>query len=202
LTLETAEETLRCCSRDGDISHEGHVYEKAPDNWRVSGEISGSNALVPEPLRFAFDGGEADDDATFVGKLLDNTWHQRPARFIGLLLNPDRLEVIDTFFEWRGKMDKVGTTEQIGAPSMITLSCEGGTFRALERNFSTCSDQSQRLRNTGDTFFSNTGVKPSQQIPFGTKWVNVPGHAGASSGGSYSGILGQILNKGGYSGAL
>lgn len=179
LTCEPVDLTLRCCSWSETIVYDGESYDAAPEDWRIEGEITGSSSLVPEPLRMSFDGAYQYDDASFIGRLLDSKWHQRPVSLQGLLLDPDSYTVIVKFFEWRGRMDTITTSEAEAEQAVIALNCEGGTFRALERNFSSTSNESQRKRSATDAFFANAGSKTSQQIPFGQSWVNVPGYAGA-----------------------
>lgn len=174
LELECDEFTLRFNSRNSILSYDGALWEAAPDQWKVTSGLVGSSALVPEALTMEFDGGYQYDSGSIVARLLGATWHRRPMAFHALLLTPDN-NVVDRHYEWRGRIDKISSTEAIGGMSIISLIGESGTFRALDASNGTCSDVDQRSREPTDTFFENMASKRGKQWPFGQKWSEIPG---------------------------
>ena len=109
-------------------------------------------------------------------------------RLRGLLMNVSSNFVtpIGIHLEWSGWMDTISTSDGTGSASIVTLNCESGILRALDQNLTKCTDQDQRRRLSSDRFFQNVALKPSQQVPFGTAWSNIPG--GGSSGGGGGGL--------------
>lgn len=180
LTLETAEGTLRISNVNRDISFGGNTYEAGQDKWFIQGQITTGSGLIPEPITVAFDGSERFDDADFVGRLLDRTWHQRAATLEGILADPETGAVIDSYYTWRGRMDTLTDGDALGGVSQVIVSLEGGTFRALDRNYTTCGHNDHRRRDSNDHFFQNTGSKASTSIPFGTRNVDIAGEHGVS----------------------
>jgi|GEM_PF-2087603 len=183
LDLYTDEGTLRCWDQAIPITYGGDTYEALQDRWRIEGEIKIGADLTPEPLTIAFDGAPQTDDASFIGRLLDRTWHQRRMRLRGLLMNVSSnfVTAIGVHMTWNGWMDTISTSDGVGTASVVTLNCESGILRALDMNLTACTDEDQRRRLSTDQFFRNVALKPAQQVPFGTKWINIPG--GGSSGG-------------------
>jgi hypothetical protein len=170
-----------------DLSYDGSLWGAAPNKWRIPSGIPLSKTLVPETFTLEFDGGHENDTGEFIGLLLSRTWHQRPVRFIGLLIDTTDGSVIDPFYEWRGKADKITVQSNQGQEAVISLACESGVFRAQERNLQTVSASDQKRRDGTDTMFRNMTKKQDQQIPFGLSWSKVPGYG---RGGSNSGGLG------------
>lgn len=187
LDLYTDEGTLRCWDQGIAITYGGDTYEALGDRWRIEGEIKIGADLSPEPLTIGFDGAPQSDDASFIGRLVDRTWHQRRMRLRGLLMNvaSNFVTPIGIHLEWNGWMDTISTSDGSGAPSIVTLNCESGILRALDMNLTTCTDEDQRRRLSTDQFFRNVALKPAQQVPFGTTWGKIPG--GGHNGGTYTG---------------
>jgi hypothetical protein len=189
LELACDEGTLRCWDKENDISYGGHTYEGLADQWQIEGMMKLSSDLVPEPLTFSFDASRILDNSSFVGRLSDRSWHQRPVKLTALLLVPGTnfITPIDPYLEWNGVMDTIETTEKDGSPYSLIMGCEGGIFRALDRNLTTCTHVDQRKRDPTDRLFENVATKPRQDVPFGRSWSNVPGasgRGGTSGGGS------------------
>jgi hypothetical protein len=189
LDLYTGEGTLRCWDKGVPITYGGDTYEALGDRWRIEGEIKVGVDLTPEPLTLSFDGAPQSEDASFVGRLVDRTWHQRRMRIRGLLLDVSSnfTTAIGVHLEWNGWMDTLQTSDGVGGPSTIILNCEGGILRALDRNMTTCTDADQKRRLSTDQFFRNVALKPSQEVPFGTEWKNIPGGPGYGGGGGGGG---------------
>ena len=160
-----------------DLSYDGEVWGAAPDQWKLPTGIPISKALVPETFSLEFDGGLEDLSGFFIGQLLQRTWHQRPVRFFGLVLNLSDLSVIDTFYEWRGKCDRIVVQSNAGRPALIQVHCESGVFRAQEANDSRVAHNDQVRRDATDTFFKDMAVKQNQQVPYGISWSKVPGYS-------------------------
>jgi len=190
LDLYTDEGTLRCWDKPFNMSYGGFTYEGLSDTFGLEGEIRLSTELVPEPLTISFDASPQSDNAAFVGRLVDRQWHQRPMRIRGLLLVPgtDFATPIGTHIEWNGTMDTQEIVESGSGYPLLVLGCEGGIFRALDRNYTACTDPDQKLRDPTDRLFENVAFKPQQDVPFGRSWSNIPGAGGrAVSGGATPG---------------
>ncbi len=183
LTMEIDGDTVRVCSLDEAVSYGGESYAAGSDKWEIRGRIGSASNLVPEPLTLVFDGGDQFSAGTFTARLVTGDWHLRPIRLEGVMLDPDDHSPIGAFLVWEGYMDVLSSQDADGAPSVISLTCEGGSFRALSKNLRRCTDADQRTRSSGDTFFRNTGIKPSQNVPFGTSWSKVAGHNSGGGGG-------------------
>lgn len=194
----TDEGAMRINSWGMDISYDGSTWDAAPDEWTLPDGIPISKALVPETFSMEFDGTGKNDTGTFIGLLLSRTWHQRPVRFFGLLLNTTDYSVIDVFYEWRGKLDGAPQQRAIGSPSLVTLKCESGVFRAQERNMSTVSHSDQVRRDPTDTFFKDMAIKQDQQVPYGIEWNKIPGYR-PGGGNGFGGGIGGFFG-GGFSG--
>lgn len=198
LDLYTDEGTLRGWDKQIPVTYNSNTYEPLSDTWGISGEIRLGADLVPEPLTITFDGAPQNDDTSFVGRLLDRSWHQRRMRLRGLLLftGSNLTTPLGVHLDWNGWMDTITVTDAVGQPAQVVLGCEGGVFRALDRNMTTCTDPDQRRRSATDSFFKNVALKPTQDVPFGTTWANIPGGGGRGGGGGgggfFSGVGGQI----------
>lgn len=107
LDLYTDEGVLRCWDKERNASVLGGVYEGLSDSFAISGEIRLGSDLVPEPLVFTFDASPENDSGSFVGRLVDRQWHQRPIRMRGVLFQPgqDFITLIGSWIEWNGTMD-------------------------------------------------------------------------------------------------
>ena len=176
LELTTTDGVLAGWNQTKPVTYDSTDFEALGDRFRLAGELKLGTDLVAEPLTILFDASIDLDSDTFIGRLMDRTWHQRRVRLRGVLFDTSSEWVtpIGTVIDWRGFMDKLERVE--GAEGVVTsLTCEGGTFRALARNMHTCTDLNQKDRASGDLFFQNTGIKPTQDIPFGVHWGNVPG---------------------------
>lgn len=189
LELFTDEGALRCWDKPFDMSYGGNTYEGLGDSWEIAGEIRLGTDLVPEPLTFNFDGSRILDNADFTGRLVDRSWHQREMRLTGLLFVPGQRfgTPIGPHLIWNGTMDTLENPEGDGSISGVVLSCEGGIFRALDRNMTVCTDADQKRRNPSDRLFENVATKPQQDVPFGRAWSNVPGGSGRGGSGGGGG---------------
>ena len=188
LEVATDEGALRINSYGTSITYLGDLYSPAPKEWTLPDGIPISKALVPETFTMEFDAGDENDTGTFLGTLLTRTWHQRPVRFFGLLLDTTNDSVIDEFFTWRGKLDTLPIQTNAGRPATAIMNCESGVFRAQERNFTTVSHNDQKRRDPTDTFFRDMAVKQDQQVPFGISWSKIPGYRpGGGNGGGGGG---------------
>lgn len=173
------------------ISYDGSSWAAAPNEWTLPQGIPLPQALVPEPFTMTFDGAHENDTGQFIGLLLSRTWHQRPCRFFGLLLNTTDYSVIDKFYEWRGRIDTIVSSKEVGSPATITMTLESGVFRAQEANNQTVSHNDQKRRDAADTMFRDMAVKQDQQIPFGLSWSKVPGARAGGGGGGGGGNPGS-----------
>lgn len=189
LELFTDEGTLRAWDKHLDIVYETDTFEGIGDKWEIAGEIRLGVDLVPEPLTLSFDGALQSDDTSFIGRLLDRTWHQRKVRIRGLILDTSSnfTTPIGVHLDWNGWMDSIETTDAAGQPSQVILSCEGGVFRALDKHLTKCTDADQKQRNPSDAFFRNVALKPKQDVPFGKSWSKIAGTSGGGGGGSFGG---------------
>jgi hypothetical protein len=203
IDLFTDEGTLRAWDKPMSITYGGNLYEPLGDSFELAGELRLGPDLVPEPLTFTFDTSPADDDASFVGRLLDRQWHQRKARLTGILFVPGTnfQTQVGKHIEWNGVMDTIETAEIDNGQSRLVLNCEGGIFRALDRNMTTCTDFDQKKRDPVDRFFGNVALKPRQDVPFGRSWSNIPGGSGRGDGGASGGSTGIAggSGRGGFS---
>jgi hypothetical protein len=197
LELTTDEGVLRAWDKTEALTYEAVTWEPLADAWGIEGEIRAGADLVAEPLTIWFDGARQLEDSSFVGRLLDRTWHQRAVRLRQLLLVPESnfATVIGVTLDWRGHMDQISAPEGEAAASRVVLSCESGTFRARGRNLHTVTDADQRLRDDADASFRNMAVKPFQDVPFGTSWANIPGARSSGSGGGSGGGGGNGLQS-------
>lgn len=185
--IELDEETIRICSLDEAVNYDGHSWAAGVDSWDITGRIGSSSNLTPEPLTISFDGGDQFTPGTVTYRILNQTWHLRPVKLIGLMLDPDTSSPIGEFVNWEGSAEEIQASDITRGPSTIVLTCEGGSFRALSRNLTRCTDADQRLRVATDGFFRNTGIKPSQNIPFGVSWSNAPGTGNINRNGGGGG---------------
>lgn len=188
LELETVEGWLRSTDRDVALTYDSNPFEAAHHTWEVQGEINSGANLVPEPITLKFDGADQYDSTSILARLIARTWHQRQIILRGILLN--ETSVIGQFIEWRGRMDMLDFTTKTQSEAIAVMSCEGGTFKVLDRNHSTVSDADQRRRNPDDAFFKNQAKRVGQRMPFGTKSVAIPG---STSGSDFSSV-----SSGGY----
>jgi hypothetical protein len=99
--------------------------------------------------------------------------------------------------EFYGTMERLTIQEQPSGQAMALLECETGTFRALDSNRITCSDRDQRIRSATDTFFLNTSVTGTRQVPFGISSNAIPGwgNSGGTSGGGGGGGSTDIYTR-------
>jgi len=177
MELYCDEGTLRGWDQFESCNYGGDTFEPIGSGWAIAGQIKAGAGLVAESLTFTFDGGGQYDDASFVGRLLDRSWHQRRIRIRNVCFNVSSNFVtpIDTVFEWVGFMDTISAPEGSRSGSQIILNCESGTFRARARNLRTVTDVDQRLRDPNDGSFRNIAVKPFQDVPFGVDWHTIVG---------------------------
>lgn len=189
LELFTDEGTLRAWDKNEDIVYGSDTFEGIGDKWTIAGDIQMGVDLIPSPISLRFDASLQNDDTSFIGRLVDRSWHNRKVRLRGLLLDTSQqfTTPIGVHLDWNGFMNELETSDAVGQPTLIVLTCEGGVFRALDRNLTKCTDADQRRRNANDAFFQNVALKPQQNIPFGRKWSDVPGGRGGSSGGGGGG---------------
>ncbi len=181
--------SLHCWDGAEPLTYNSNAYEGLANQWRIAGDIRTSSDLVAQPIVIEFDAAQQLDNASFIGRLLDGSWHQRRVKLTGLLfaVDDDFSTVIGEHMVWEGRMDTVELTERPGSEMVAALSCESGVFRALGRNMTTCSHTDQLRRDPTDNFFQQTGLKPQQEIPFGRSWSTVPGQGSRSGGGGTAG---------------
>lgn len=189
LTLYADEGILRGWSGYSDINFGGNIYEGLSDGWRIEGDIRLSGDLVPEPLTLVFDGTPANENTSFVGRLVDRSWHQRPMSLVGLLFVPGTnfITPVGTWLEWSGTMDTLESADADNDTADMIMNAEGGIFRALDTYLTTCTDLDQRLRDPTDAFFENVASKPQQDFPFGKSWSKVPGAYNGRGSRGYGG---------------
>lgn len=187
LAIDTVEGWLRCTDHSYALVYAGETYEAGVDHWKIDGTLASGSQLVPEPVTISFDGAEQYDDTSFIGRLVDRTWHRRDIYLTGIVINPQTGALLDDFDTWRGRLDTLNVTDQVGGVSTAALRCESGTFHALSRNNATASDADQKRRNANDTFFENQALKVSQKMPFGLSYSDIPGTPNTSGGGNSGG---------------
>jgi hypothetical protein len=182
--LFTDEGTLRAWDQNETITFDGQTFEPIGTTGRIEGEIRSSSNLVAEPLMIVLDGGKQSDDASFVGRLLDRSWHRREIRVRQVLFNVSTnfVTTIGAAFDWLGHMDTIQAPLGVNAEASVILTCYSGTFLARARTLRTVSDVDQKMRDPTDASFKNIAVKPRQDIPFGTAWTTVPGVQTGSDG--------------------
>lgn len=188
--LHCDEGVLRGWDQFETITYGGQTYEPLGSTFSIVGELKAGGGLVAESLTVSFDGGGQYDDASFVGRLLDRSWHQRRIKIWNVCFDTSSnfVTAIGTVLEWYGYMDTIDAPEGSRGQSQIILNCESGTFRARARNLRTLTDVDQKLRDATDASFRNIAVKPFQDVPFGISWANIPGVvAGGSAGVSVGG---------------
>lgn len=175
LELQCDEGTLRGWDQFEPITYDGQTHEAIGGSWEISGEIRAGAGLVSESLTLTFDSGSKTDDASFLGRLLDRTWHQRRIRIRSVAFNvaSNFITPIGQIFEWVGYMDTISDPE--GVDAKLILNCESGVFRARARNLRTVTDADQRLRDANDGSMKNIALKPFQDVPFGVSWATIPG---------------------------
>lgn len=187
--LYLKETTLRVWNQPGDLTFDGSAYVGIGDRIRPQGEFRLGGGLTPKSLSFLIDGSRQDEPGSFARTLVTNTWHQRRIRMRMVCFTPGtdfRVE-IGSILEWHGRMDTMPDTEGRDQPNTLQLNCEGGTFAVLSRTMATYSDTDQKKRAPLDRFFEQTASKPTQDIPFGISYTNVPGYnpgRGALGGGA------------------
>lgn len=184
VNLHTDEGILRGWDQPFDVNFDGNIYEGLADAFRIEGEIRLGYDLVPESLTLVFEGSSQNDNASFMGRLVDRSWHQRRIELIHLLFEPGTNFVtqLGVLFEWTGTIDTIEAADAENAESDIVLSAEGGVFRALDLNLTTCTDLDQRLRDPNDSILENVAFKPQQEFPFGLSWSKVPGAVSGRGG--------------------
>lgn len=184
LELFCDEGTLRCWDKRFPLTFEGNTFEGLGDLWGFDGEIRIGSDLVAEPLPLWFDGAAQLDDSSFIGRLLDRSWHERNMRLRQVIMSPtsEFTVAVGVALDLFGRMDDLTDTDQDGAPSNFQLACEVGPLWARDRNLRTVTDVDQREIDPNDGIFSDIGVKPFQEVPFGTSWSNIPGSRPGSSG--------------------
>ena len=182
----TDEGTQRINTWSKGLSYDGDWYDGAPDGWELPDGIPLARTLSPEAFIMLFNGAYEEDTSSFLGLLLTRSWHQRPVNFFGLLIDLNDGSVIDKFYEWRGRIDRITVERNEGGVSIARVACESGVFRALDVNNSTLSHNDQIRRHPSDTMLRNMVRKQGQQIPYGVSWSKVPGF-GTSGGSNYGG---------------
>lgn len=185
LYLDTG--TLRFSDQAEGLTYDSEVFEPAHKKWKIPTEISTGSALVPERIDFQFDGADRYVGGSLFARILAGGYHLRKFDLACAVYNASTGAFIVEAHKIYGFIDQIKEAEGEDHEPWAIMSCETGTYRMLGNRQTQCSDEDQRLRNATDGFFKNTGVKGSENIPFGIKSSNIPGINGASgSSGSAS----------------
>jgi hypothetical protein len=171
--------TLRGWNQLTAMTFEGQTWEALGGQFEIVGEIAGGVDLQTEPFGVSFDGGRQHDNASFIGRLLDATWHQRAIRVRQLIMQPGTnfVTAVATALDVRGRMQTIEAAEGETGPSTVQLSCESGTFAVFGRALTVLSDADQRLRDPDDTSMRDIATKPFEDIPYGVSYAALPGTA-------------------------
>lgn len=180
-----------------DVTFNSTTYSAALDKFTLEGQLSTGAALVPETVTLQFDANDQHTSGTPLYNLLRSDWHLRRIYIACLFFNHTTGDFIICPREFYGTMERLTVQEQPAGQAMALLECETGTFRALDSNRITCSDRDQRIRSATDTFFLNTSVTGTRQVPFGISSNAIPGwgNSGGTSGGGGGGGSTNIFTR-------
>lgn len=186
LELKTDEGTLRAWDKGHALTFETFSWEPMDSLWTITDALKSGADLVPEALTISFEGSEQYIDTSFVGRLLDRTWHQRKIRIRQLLFEPatNFITPIEVVYDWRGYMDTIDAPEGGRVVDVLVLNSESGMFGVHDSNVRTLTDQDQRLRDANDASFRNMALKINQDVPFGVGWSAIPGSSPVAAGGT------------------
>lgn len=180
--------TLRFSDQAEDLLYGGDTYEAQHKKWRMPEALSTGSALVPERIDLKFDGADRYVGGSLFARILNGGYHLRSFDLACAIYNAESGAFIVEPYKIYGFIDQIKENEAVDAEPWATMSCETGMFRTLANRQTQCSHEDQIQRNATDTFFKNTGIKGSENIPFGISSSDVPGYK--SSGGGSSGSSG------------
>lgn len=180
--------TLRIWDQRNPTTIDGVAFEAGEDKWGIASEIKCGRDLVPQPLVLWLDGATQFVEGSFTQRFLAAKWHTRRIRLRQLICVPGTnfTVAIGVGYDFLGFMDTIDAPFGKGV-SRIGLNTESGGFRAKGRYMTTMTDADQRRRAPADGSLKNIGIKPTQEVPFGENWSNIPGSVYSSNQSSSSG---------------
>lgn len=184
--------TLRFSDQAESLVYDSETFEAAHKKWRIPGEISTGSALVPERIDFQFDGADRYVGGSLFARILAGGYHLRQFDLACAVYNASSGDFIVEAHKIYGFIDQIKEIEAEGGEPWATMSCETGTYRMLGNRQTQCSDEDQRLRNATDGFFKNTGIKGSENIPFGIKSSNIPGTSSTGNTGTTTNLFSRF----------
>ena len=180
--------TLRFSDQAEGLTYGGEIFEPGHKRWRIPTAISTGSALEPERIDMQFPTADRYVGSSLFARILDNGYHLRSFDLACAVYNAQDGAFIVEAHKVYGFIDQIKESEAIDAEAWSTMSCETGTFRTLGNRQTFCSDEDQRLRNATDGFFKNTGIKGSENVPFGIASSNIPGTSSVDTGGTTGGL--------------
>lgn len=180
-SLYLGSSTIRFSDQPEELLYGGETYEAQHNNWRIPDEVQFGSALVPERLTLQFDGAERYVGSSLFARILAEDWHLRSMDLALAIYNQETGAFIAEPRKLYGFIDHLNNPEAEGAEPWATLTCETGTFRMLGTRNTLCTDADQRKRNSNDGFMQNTGIKGTENIPFGISSSAIPGVSSVSS---------------------
>lgn len=186
--LHLRDTTLRFSDQAEGLTYDGEIFEPGHKRWRIPTAISTGSALEPERIDMQFPTADRYVGSSLFARILDNGYHLRSFDLACAVYNAQDGSFIVEAHKVYGFIDQIKESEAIDAEAWSTMSCETGTFRTLGNRQTFCSDEDQRLRNATDGFFKNTGIKGSENVPFGIASSNIPGTSSVDTGGTTGGL--------------
>lgn len=165
--------TLRCWSQLFATEYDGEDYEGLGRQLQLPEEITSQLGSVAEAVSFTFDAGAILDNDSFMGRLADRAWHQRPIRVRHVLFNPDSnfVDAVGMDFDWIGIMDRGPVTHGVNAPAGRELVCEAGARRLRTANPHYRTPVNHARFAPDDPFYSHTATALRASLPWNTKQV-------------------------------
>lgn len=173
--------TISFSDQAEELLYDGTTYEAQHKNWKIPGEVQFGSALVPERLAIQFDGAERYVGGSLFARVLDEDWHLRSMDLALAIYNQETGDFIAEARKLYGFIDNLNNPEAEDAEPWATMTCETGTFRMLGSRNTLCTDADQRKRDADDGFMLNTGIKGTENIPFGIASSKIPGVSSAST---------------------
>lgn len=166
---------------DGTTSNQ--TYESMVGRMSIARGMRQSASLSSEPLIVTLDGSKSDDDADWVGRFVDGTWHQGRMRVRCVMRSMTTGALLaQPHWEWRGLIDHRNLTSQVDQPQTWEVKCQGGLFRVRGRRLRTRSHEDQQRRSAGDMFYVGTAKMVGVPLIWAKAPANIPGIK--SNGGS------------------